>query len=316
MDWDQDGDLDILSGCYWTDDADGAHLQILKGKGQLDFAKAESLKNVAGKPVQNPATTTTGSSSVDTDLICTQQHAVDYDDDGDLDLVVGCFGAKFFFFENQSTEDGKNAIAENATVLSIQSTSHHAAPHLADWDNDGDLDLLSGSSGGGVIYSENTGTRSEPKWSAFTQLVKPSNLHEQQLTSDEQAIQMGPSTRVWANDWNGDGWLDLLVGDNTSISQPVGDMSEEEWLQRRSADDQKLAEVSVEMQEIMPQYSEALEKGEAPPDGIQEKMDQYNEQIQAIYSGRNEYQKTQATGHVWLLIRKPDSAESRSQGTL
>ena len=158
MDWDQDGKLDILSGCYWTDDADGAHLQILNGKGDMDFAESQSLKNAAGDPIQNAPASSGGP---DTDIICTQQHAVDYDDDGDLDLVVGCFGMKFFLFENKADKDGKNAIAEKAEVLSIQSTSHHAAPHLVDWDNDGDLDLLSGTSDGGVIYSDNTGTRSE-----------------------------------------------------------------------------------------------------------------------------------------------------------
>ncbi len=314
MDWDQDGKLDILSGCYWTDDADGAHLQILKGRGKLDFAEAEPLKNVAGKPLQN-ASVSSGS-QVDVDVICTQQHAVDYDNDGDLDLVVGCFGTKFFLFENSAGQDGKNAIVEQAIVLPIQSTSYHSAPHLVDWDNDGDLDLLSGSSDGGAIISENIGTREEPDWSEFTQLVPPSNLHEQALLDDETAIAMGPSTRIWATDWNGDGWQDLLIGDKTTISRPVGNIDDDTWQQRRAADDEKIAAISAEMQEVMPEYQQALEKGEDPPEAIQAKMQEYNSKIQEIHSGRAKYQQTQSTGHVWLLIRKPDEAAAETLGPI
>ena len=49
MDWNNDGHLDIISGCYWTADEEGAHLQILKGQGDMDFDKAQSILNVAGE---------------------------------------------------------------------------------------------------------------------------------------------------------------------------------------------------------------------------------------------------------------------------
>jgi hypothetical protein len=306
VDWDQDGKLDILSGCYWTDEADGAHLQILMGKDKLDFAEAESLKNVVGEPIQN-AQGTTGS-QVDTDVICTHQHAVDYDGDGDLDLVVGCFGSKFFLFENRADqENGKNAIVEQAVVLPIQSTSHHAAPHLVDWDNDGDLDLLSGTSDGGAIISVNTGTRAEPEWSEFKQLVEPSNRREQTVL-DGTPMKMGPSTRVWATDWNGDGWQDLLIGDYTTINSPASGIDEVEWKQRREADDQQMAAITRKMQPLMPAYQEAAEKGEEPPEAILKQLEQLNKESMAIYNSRAEYQESKSTGHVWVLIRKPDSS--------
>jgi hypothetical protein len=310
VDWDQDGKLDILSGCYWTDNEDGAHLQILMGRGQLDFAPAVSLQNMAGEPIQN-AIATEGS-QVDLEVICTEQHAVDYDDDGDLDLVVGCFGNKFFLFENKAEQtQGKNSIVEQAVALPIQSTSHHAAPHLVDWDNDGDLDLLSGTSDGGVIISINTGTRQTPEWSDFQQLVEPSNRQEQ-TAIDKEGIELGPATRVWATDWNGDGWQDLVIGDRTAIVSPAKGTDVDQWQQRRAADDKKLAALMEEMQPMMTKYQEAAEKGEELPADLEERMGKLNEKAMEVYESRQKYQVAKSTGHVWLLIRKPDDAPQAS----
>ena len=136
------------------------------------------------------------------------------------------------------------------------------------------------------------------------------------LTEDDQAIQMGPSTRVWATDWNGDGWLDLLVGDSTSLSTPVGDISEAEWKKRRDADDQKISEISMKMQEFMPEYTAAFEKGESPPADIQTRMDKLNAEMQKVYQKRSEYQKSESTGHVWLIIRKPDQAAAEAEAAI
>lgn len=302
MDWDQDGKLDILSGCYWTDDEDGGHLQFLKGDGGLNFAESVSLLNVDGQPLQNAEK---AAGSADVNIICTEQHAVDYDDDGDLDLVVGCFGTKFFLYQNLAEEhDGKNMIAGEVTMLPIESPGNHASPHLVDWDNDGDLDLLSGSSSGGVILSENTGTRSEPQWASFKQLVKASNLHQQ---NDADSLGMGPSTRVWATDWNGDGWQDLVVGDSTSIVSPAEGVDAKEWKRRLAEDEQEMNELNEEMQEYLPEYQAAMEKGEQPSKKIQGFIQKISEKMQAVYQRQQEYQSSQSTGHVWLLIRQPPS---------
>ncbi|MFK8112427.1 MAG: FG-GAP repeat domain-containing protein [Rubripirellula sp.] len=303
MDWDQDGKQDILSGCYWTDGEKGAHLQILKGLDKMKFAASVSLQNIAGKPLQNVPME--DDSNTDLGVICTHQHAADYDGDGDLDLIVGCFGKTFFLYENLAEDhDGKNVIAESPVTLPIESTSNHAAPHLVDWDNDGDLDLLSGTVAGGVILSQNTGTRQEPQWAEFKQLVPPSSLREQ---ADGDDVGMGASTRVWATDWNGDGWLDLLVGDNTAILSPAEGIAEAEWKRRRSANDEAMQAVSEEMDEFLPEYEAAMEKGEELSAATQKKVDALQQKMQKIWAERSEFQTSASTGHVWLLIRKPSA---------
>ncbi len=68
---------------------------------------------------------------------------------------------------------------------------------LADWDADGDLDLITDSDAGPVWY-ENTGTQSKPVMQLRGTIVK-ANL-------------AGHSPTPNAADWDGDGRLDLLVG--------------------------------------------------------------------------------------------------------
>ena len=215
MDWDKDGQLDILSGCYRTEGDDAGQIQILRGDGRLNFREAVSVLNSAGRPLKNVklAETTEADTHENENVTCTHQHAVDYDGDGDLDLVVGCFGNKFFYYEN-AEQNGKAQLSETPIKLSIHSPDIHTAPHLTDWDNDGDLDLLTGGSNGGVHISINTGSREEPEWSEFQQLIDGPSVGRSAGTSDTTTT---PSTytRIWVCDWNKDGLPDILMGDQS-----------------------------------------------------------------------------------------------------
>ena len=241
MDWNQDRKLDILSGCYWTDGAKAGQIQILIGKGGNDFEESVSLENILGKPLENVEVSE--GVRAETKAICTQQHAADYDNDGDLDLIVGCFSQQFFLYENKANEEnGAQSLVEKPIMLSIQSTAHHSAPHLADWDNDGDLDLLSGTSNGGVLISENTGTPENPDWQPFKQLVQSTAVRQQNAANE---IQMAQSTRVWATDWNGDGLLDLLVGDSTTLVSKETKRTGFVWLLIRKPTAESIASIKV-----------------------------------------------------------------------
>ena len=304
MDWNHDGYLDILSGCYWTSGADGGYIYMLAGNGSLDFSPAEHVVNAAGDPLQNEEISEANGrmAANQTSSICTHQHAVDYDADGDLDLVVGCFATTFYLYENQGSS-GSIALSETPVRLPIESPSYHSAPHLVDWDDDGDLDLLSGTAQGGVVLSENTGTRTNPIWAEFEWLI-PSSSKQEQTTANGGVIEPSPSTRVWATDWNEDGQLDLLVGDCATIVNPKEGIDAAELARRTKDIADRMAAVAAKRQTIMPQYQQALESGEEPNEELTLQMAELQDEHSKLYHAKKEFQDSQRTGFVWLYLRK------------
>jgi hypothetical protein len=91
-----------------------------------------------------------------TENICTRPFAVDWDGDGHLDLVVGNFSGTFYWFKGQ----GKGKFPPKPELIKagdspLRIVGAHSDPFVIDWDGDGDFDLLSGSSDGGVQWAEN-----------------------------------------------------------------------------------------------------------------------------------------------------------------
>ncbi len=156
-----------------------------------------------------------------------QWRYVDYDNNGTLDLVVGVGDWTEYGWDNAFDEQGRwtrgplhGYVYLLRNVGTTASPSYEKpqkipadgkpidvygmpSPNLADFDGDGDLDLICGEFLDGFTYFQNRGTRSEPRYAAG-----------RRLTNDGQAIAMDLQMIVpVAVDWDGDGDVDLIVGD-------------------------------------------------------------------------------------------------------
>ena len=288
MDLDRDGRRDILSGSYSRMENDMAGLfQILRGQPDGTFRKAEVLNGTDGQPLIIPL-----NGGRFTENICTRPFAVDWDGDGLLDLVVGTFAGSFYLFHGQG--DGKFAPKPDEIKVGDQPLKidgYHGDPFVVDWDGDGDLDILSGSAEGGVQWVENrAGAGKPPALTSFRPLVPPGPKHEYgQILRDADLHGPVGNTRVWADDVNGDGKLDLLVGDSAPLISPADGLSEAEFKERFAAWTKLRTEASGKVQAAANDEKE------------QAKAQQH---LQDLYGQRSQFMKEDSTGFVWLYIRK------------
>lgn len=156
-----------------------------------------------------------------------QWYYVDYDGDGDQDLVVavgdwGDYGWDdaynsegqwtngplhgFVYVLNNAGTDQKPEY-EKPTKIKVGDQPLEVfgwpSPNFADFDHDGDLDLICGEFLDQLTYFENTGSRTKPHYVAGRRL----HNNGQPLQMDLQMIV--PS----AIDWDQDGDIDLVIGD-------------------------------------------------------------------------------------------------------
>ncbi|MGH7138536.1 MAG: FG-GAP repeat domain-containing protein, partial [Pirellulales bacterium] len=236
MDVDGDGQRDILSGSYSRMEKAMAGLfQVLYGQPDGTFRKAEVLKGTDGQPLIIPI----NDRKEQVENICTRPFAVDWDGDGHLDLVAGNFSGTFYWFHGEG--EGKfgpkpEAITAGNEPLRVE--GHHSDPFVIDLDGDGDLDLLSGSASGGVQWAENVAAKGElPKLQPFQVLIEPGRRSTEfgHWRIEEELAGPTASMRVWAADVNGDGKLDLLVGDSVTLVSPANGLSEEEFKKKFAA---------------------------------------------------------------------------------
>ena len=202
VDMDGDGDLDLVCGEF------------------LD--KITYFQNVGTRTLPEYAAggfLTHEGEIIHMDLEMIQVVAVDWDSDGDTDLVVG-------------QEDGRVALMENAGLVQDEmpqflppkffqqqadnvKTGALSTPYVVDWDGDGWDDIVAGDTAGHINFVKNLDGGCPPKWAALVYLEADGKVIRIQA-GPNGSIQ-GPCEAKWGYtvvnvaDWDGDGLLDIVI---------------------------------------------------------------------------------------------------------
>ncbi len=253
IDWDEDGDTDLLVSCpdvpfngtYLFENPGGdAKFPVFKRPVKVGGGlHSVQVSYVDGKPrILSPGTEWNnflGNRLAESKSIyphknihpnrvrANQWRYVDFDNDGAVDLLVGVGDWTDYGWDNAFNEQGqwmrgplhgyvywlKNEgttdTPQYADPLLLKTDEQPIdvfgmpSPNLADFDGDGDLDLLCGEFLDGFTYFENQGTRANPKFATGRRLVhagQPIHMDLQMITPT-------------AFDWDHDGDIDLIVGD-------------------------------------------------------------------------------------------------------
>lgn len=296
MDLDADGRRDVISGAYWPGD-----IVVFREREDGTFAAATELlmedgtKLNAGEPWEKE-------DEPRMESLASAPHAVDYDGDGDLDMLIGNIIGQIVLIENTGTKqepvwstNRRTLEAGGKTILVGQGDhgGNDSGPTTADWDGDGRWDLIVGGGDGVVKWFRNAGTAEAPSFEAGRTLIEPSG-HEP-IAHGEEPKRSGTRTKVHAVDYDGDGDLDLLVGDFISLRGPEPKLSDEQRAEK--------AELEERRAELEKRFAEDLSDDD---------MQKLTTEFSALFGKLRKLEAEQKpTGFVWLYTRSGSPATAQ-----
>lgn len=131
-DLDGDGDMDLLVGDF------NGFIQYFENTGSGNNVEFSDGGNVGGIDLSGNSVPSLG----------------DLDSDGDLDMLIGQLNGSLVFYRNEGNVSQFNFQWDTFADIQVENNS---APELFDFDSDGDLDLMLGSEGEGVLGFRNIG---------------------------------------------------------------------------------------------------------------------------------------------------------------
>jgi succinate dehydrogenase flavin-adding protein (antitoxin of CptAB toxin-antitoxin module) len=305
VDYDDDGILDFISGSY-----DPGDIYLFRGLGGGEYAKVEKILDKSGQPVvHHPKEFAKymkmkDDSDADQDELIMARVAsfgswvapVDWENDGDLDLLIGSFSGELFRRMNEGTRAkpiyGLESIPVEADGAPIK-VNAHADPVVADWNSDGKWDLVISAGDGSVGWHENKGTPTAPEFGPRQQLIAPaaeSKFFEQHLKADEEPIP-GVRAQICVTDYNGDNRLDLIVGDYSDVN----------WIRDLDADEEKAFENIVEkVDTLVAQLLQSQKSGDTESAEYKKVVEDYTKTVE---QRTKYYQQSRRASFVWLYLR-------------
>jgi hypothetical protein len=221
MDWTHDGHLDLICG------EEGGRIALIENTGRLKdgvplFRAPVYFRQEADLLKSNSLVT---------------PYAVDWDNDGDWDLICGNAAGYLVYFENLSgpgvelprwaapvalQADGKTIRIQAGSNGSIQGPAEacygYTVPSACDWDGDGLRDIVVNSIWGKVLWYKNVGTATKPRLAAAQPIEVEWDGPPPRLAwgwvrpAGKQLVTQWRTSPITV-DWNRDGLVDLVMLD-------------------------------------------------------------------------------------------------------
>lgn len=209
VDWDNDGDCDIVVGIDTWDDYGWDNAFDKKGKwknGPL-HGYVMLLENQSGKYINRGKILADG---YPIDVFGAPNPCVaDFDGDGDLDIICGEFLDGLTWFKNIGTREapifakGERLRNRNGD---IRFHLEMIVPVASDFDGDGNVDLVVGDEDGRVAWIRNTGK---------VRHGMPVFTDPEYFRQEADLVKFGALVTPYCVDWDKDGRFDIIAGNSS-----------------------------------------------------------------------------------------------------
>ena len=148
--------------------------------------------------------------------------AGDLNGDGLFDLVAGVEKGDIMWYQNYGTQGKPKFIGCRMMTdeLGPIDAGWYGAPYLYDWNNDGLMDMLIGTSNNVILWWKNVGSGKSPKFNYMGYVQadgKRLEVPQSPVPEDTKDVfAKDYFNQPWVGDWAGDGLPDILTGGYTT----------------------------------------------------------------------------------------------------